>query len=188
MDRFIPGNSMINISNGLIDDIRFDRSTAFVTITYQDCANCPGSRQTVTLVTTNNTLIFDECGNIIPARDLRTGMTVNATFSSAMTRSIPPQATAFIIRVVRRPQNDSVTTGRIINVDRQNPSITTISDGNISSAIRFNISPDTIILNRVGRPIELSRLVPGLRVRVRHATFMTASIPPQTTAFEIRVL
>ena len=33
-----------------------------------------------------------------------------------------------------------------------------------------------------------SRLFPGLRVRVRHANFMTASIPPQTTALEVRVI
>lgn len=39
-----------------------------------------------------------------------------------------------------------------------------------------------------GRPMNFSGLVSGLRVRVRHAAFMTASIPPQTTAFEIRVV
>ena len=54
--------------------------------------------------------------------------------------------------------------------------------------IRFNVPEDVLIFDRLGRRINFSKLVPGMRVRVRHATFMTASIPPQTTAFEIRVL
>jgi hypothetical protein len=39
-----------------------------------------------------------------------------------------------------------------------------------------------------GRRIRLSDLFSGLRVRVEHATFMTASIPPQTFAFVIQVI
>lgn len=190
MDSFFPGNSMTNISNGRIDNINFEGGTTFVTISYTDCAICRDSRQTVRLVVRENTLIFDENGNIISARNLRTGMIINATISSAMTRSIPPQAFAYIIRIIRRPvtETDNTTIGRIIDIDRQNRQFTTIRDGNLSSTVRFNVSADTVILNRNGRPIDFSRLVPGLRVRVRHANFMTASIPPQTTAFEVRIL
>lgn len=190
MDSFFPGNSMTNISNGRIDNISTDGNTAFVTISYSDCAICRDSRQTVRLVVRENTLIFDGNGNIIPADRLQVGMIINATISSAMTRSIPPQAFAYIIRIIRRPQapGSNTTVGRIVNIDRQNRNFTTISDGNITSRIRFNLSPETVILNRNGRPIDFSSLVPGLLVRVRHANFMTASIPPQTTAFEVRVL
>jgi len=28
----------------------------------------------------------------------------------------------------------------------------------------------------------------GIRVEVKHASFMTAGIPPQTTAYEVRIL
>lgn len=188
MDNFFPRNSIINISDGLIENIDFEGRTAFVTISYADCMNCMRSEQTVRLVVGNNTLIFDENGNPIPVTDLRTGMIVNAAFSSAMTRSIPPQSNAFMIRIVRRPIPDNITVGRIVDINRQNRSFTTISDGNLSSLIRFNVPNDAIILDIAGRPINFSRLTPGLRVRVRHAAFMTASIPPQTTAFEIRVI
>ena len=75
-----------------------------------------------------------------------------------------------------------------MDVDRQNRSFTTISDGNLSSVIRFNVADDAQILNSFGRPMNFVNLVPGLRVRVRHAAFMTMSIPPQTTAFEVRVI
>lgn len=84
------------------------------------------------------------------------------------------------------PQND-ITVGAILEVDRQNRSFTTISNGNPFSIIRFNVPNNAFIFDRFGRPLDFNRLIPGMRVWVRHANFMTFSIPPQTTAFEIRV-
>ncbi len=188
MDNFFPDNSIINISDAVIQDISRDSNSTLITIFYTDCANCRPMEQTVRLAVNSNTLIFDEAGNAIPASDLRTGMTINAAFSSAMTRSIPPQSNAFMIRVVGRPIPDNVTVGRIVDIDRNNRSFTTISDNKLSSIIRFNVPMNTPIFDIAGRPINFSRLMPGLRVQIRHATFMTASIPPQTTAFEIQVI
>lgn len=188
MDSFSPGNSIVNITNGVISNITFESNTAFVTISYIDRRNRRDTEDTIRLVAGPQTVILDENGNPIKARTLRTGMTVNASFSSAMTKSIPPQSVAYLIRIIKRPERDNITTGRIIDINKQNRNFTTISDGNISSIIRFNVSNDTTILDRFGRPMNFSRLAPGLRVRVRHATFMTASIPPQTTAFEIQVI
>lgn len=136
----------------------------------------------------NNTVILDENNNRILLRDLQKGMVVNAAFSNATTRSIPPQSAAYVIQVIGRPLEDQVTVGRIVDIDRQNRSFTTISDGNISSVIRFHLADDAKIFNSFGRPMQFASLVPGLRVRVRHAAFMTMSIPPQTTAFEVRVI
>ena len=146
MDSFFPGNSMTNISNGRIENIDSQDGSTFVTISYTDCAICQNSRQTVRLVVRENTLIFDENGNIISVNALRRGMIINATISSAMTRSIPPQAFAYIIRIVRRPMSDTTTTGRIINIDSQNRSFSTVSDGNPSSIVRFNLAPDAASL------------------------------------------
>lgn len=188
MDGYFSRNRMLHLTNGLIEDIDSDRNNTLVTVSYTDCVNCNRRDQRVRLVVSNNTVIYDESRNRIRARDLRTGMTINATFSSAMTRSIPPQATAYMIRVVGRPMQDIVTEGRIVDVNRRNRNFTTISDGNRASVIQFNVSNDTRIFNSSGRPMDFANLVPGMRVSVRHATFMTASIPPQTTAFEVRVL
>jgi hypothetical protein len=115
-------------------------------------------------------------------------MVVDAIVSSAMTRSIPPQTTAYVIRIVRRSQADEFTTGRILDINRRDRNFTTISDGNFSSVMRFNLADNANIIGRNGRQISFSDLNPGMRVRVRHANFMTASIPPQTTAYEVRVL
>ena len=88
---------------------------------------------------------------------------------------------------IRRPTSASLITGRIINIDRQNWTFTTISDGNLASSVRFNVTPGTRFFDIFGRPINFSGLFPGLRVQVHHAPFMTASVPPQTTALVVRI-
>lgn len=179
---------LTQITNGNIEDVEAGRNGSFVLVSYRDCPNCGMDSQTIRLNVSNNTVIMDENQNRVPFRTLQKGMTVNAAFSNATTRSIPPQAAAYVIQIVGRASQEDVTVGRIVDVDRQNRSLTTISDGNLSSVIRFNVADDAQIFNNFGRPMNFANLVPGLRVRVRHAAFMTMSIPPQTTAFEVRVI
>ena len=106
-----------------------------------------------------------------------------------MTRSIPPQANAFLIIVKRnpRPQNNT-TDGRIASVDPRNRFLITGNPDDINSQIRYTISDDTVILNRFGNPIPLRALRPGQMVRITHADFQTASIPPQTAAYRIQII
>ena len=177
----------ISISNGIIDEITRERDIFYITVSYS-CPKCRCANQTVRLVANRNTQVLDENNNPIPLTWLQTGMVIDATISSAMTRSIPPQATAFLIRVVRQASLEHVIVGRIMDIDPENRSFTTLSDGNFSSLVRFNTSPNTLFLDRMGRRTSFSRLIPGLQVQVRHADFMTASIPPQTTAFEVRII
>ena len=89
---------------------------------------------------------------------------------------------------MRPNQQETITVGRIMNVDRQNRSFTVMTDPNPSSAIRFNLADNARITDFFGRPTNLCCLNPGTRVRVRHANFMTMSIPPQTTAFAVRII
>lgn len=88
----------------------------------------------------------------------------------------------------RQNNSDNITIGRIINIDNRNRHFTVATDRNLSSTIRFNVPPNARIFDFFGRPMNFRDLVPGLRVRVRHASFMTRSIPPQTTAFTVRVI
>lgn len=180
--------SVINISNGIIENISSDRGNTLVTVSYMGGPGNRRTEQTVRLVVGPRTIILNTNGTPVPASTLREGMTINASFSSAMTRSIPPQANAYLIRIVGRRMPDNITIGRVLDIDRNNRSFTTITDRDFSSVIRFNVSENTRFFDRFGRPMNFSGLNPGTRVRVRHANFMTASIPPQTTAFEVRVL
>ncbi len=178
----------IHISNGTIIEISSEQGTTFVTVSYIERSQGRRTEQTVRLVVTPRTVILNENGMLIPVNRLRVGMTINASFSPAMTRSIPPQSAAHFIQVVRRPERENTTIGNIVDIDRQDRSFTTISGLDTSSIIRFNVADDARIFNPSGQPINFQNLRSGMRVLVRHANFMTASIPPQTTAFEIQVL
>lgn len=173
------------VTNAVIDSITRDRQNSLVTISYME----PGQqRQTVRLVVSGNTRIRDEIGRPIDASRLQQGMMVNAVFSEVMTRSIPPQANAYSIQIVSRPRQTKTTVGRIINIDRQNRNFTTISSNSPTSMVQFNLTPSTEIFGLWGRSISFGNLQPGMRVRVEHANFMTASIPPQTTAYTVYVI
>lgn len=116
-------------------------------------------------------------------------MFVNAVFSSRMTRSIPSQSNAFLIITQRRAQEPvNVTTDRITAVDIPGSSIFTGNPNDINDQMRFIITDRTQITDRNGRSVGIRALRPGQLVRINHANFQTASIPPQTTAFQIQIL
>lgn len=203
-DEGLLNDTFVEIRRGRIDEITRDNRNTLVTVSYPDGRGRDDDRgrvrdrdmdrgmgrmdQRIRLVINNRTFIFDEFGNTIRPSELQRDMTINAIVSSAMTRSIPPQATAYVIRILRRPVSDNVVTGRIIDIDRNSRMFTTITGNNPTSIIRFSVPNNTRIFDIEGRPMGFSRLFPGLRVQVRHTNFMTASIPPQTTALEVRVI
>lgn len=184
----ILNDTFVTINRGRIEDISRDNRNTLVTVVYGRGLGRDHMEERLRMVVNNRTFIFDEYGNLIRPSDLTRDMIINAVVSSSMSRSMPPQATAYAIRVLRRPVADNVVTGRIIDVDRDSRMFTIISENNPNAVIRFSVPMNTPVYDMQGRPMGFARLFPGLRVQVRHADFMTASIPPQTTAFEIRVL
>ncbi len=187
-DNALLDDAFVTISRGRIENITRDNRNTLITVSYSQGRNPNRIDQRIRIVVSNRTLIFDEFGNTIQASELTRDMIIDAVVSSAMTRSIPPQANAYAIRIIRRPVSENVVTGRIIDIDRDSRMFTTITGNNPASIIRFRVNNNTRIFDMQGRPMGFSRLFPGLRVQVRHADFMTASIPPQTTAFEVRVI
>ena len=187
----IQQGNIMRIDNALVEEVFcYDNSVGHILISYavRD-ADQVTSIQTLRLNTGRNTVILNMFGRRINACQLRKGMWINAVFSSRMTRSIPPQANAFLIIVKRnpRPQNNT-TDGRIASVDPRNRFLITGNPDDINSQIRYTISDDTVILNRFGNPIPLRALRPGQMVRITHADFQTASIPPQTAAYRIQII
>ena len=129
---------------------------------------------TVTLVVGKDTRIQDESGEKKTIEDLREGMRIDASASSRMTRSLPPQTAAYKIRIRKEKKYQTIKT-RILMVDVRNHMLYTVSE-------------DTKILSRRGMPIHLWNLRRGQFVRVRYGDVMTSSIPPQTAAYKIQVL
>ncbi len=75
-----------------------------------------------------------------------------------------------------------------MEIDRNNNFLITGNPDDMMSQMRFVVNDMTEIYDRRGNRIRLRDLRPGQMVRVEHADFMTASIPPQTTAFSIWVI
>ncbi|MEL7649935.1 MAG: hypothetical protein AAGU76_17780 [Sedimentibacter sp.] len=182
-------NNVIRVQNAVIENIDRNNRTGLVTISYRpmgDFFMCP--EEVVALNVSTDTFISDNSGNRLWLRDLQEGMVVDAEFSSVMTRSMPPQARAYRITVMEGSLSNQVTEGMVLDVDLNNRFLYTGNPDDIYSQIRFVITDSTAIRNRRGRRIRLEDLRVGDFVRVVHASFMTMSIPPQTTAYEVQVL
>lgn len=182
-------NRTIRVRDALIEEIFSDRNAGYVTISYGDIGDFNMIHiRVVTLLVGRDTIIQNQGGQQLLLRDLRVGMSVDAVFSAAMTSSIPPQARAYEITVLQGSRSSDTKEGTVIMVDGRNNFLIAGNSRNISNQIRFNVTPDTLILDRRGNRITLFDIRPGQRVRIEHANSMTFSIPPQTTAFRIQVL
>lgn len=182
-------DDIIRTRDSIIEEIRIDRNTGFVTISYGVMGDFNITHmELVTLIVSRDTIIQDRAGRTMLMSDLREGMTVDAEFSSAMTFSIPPQSRAYRIIVVNRNATSNITVGRVLSVDLRNGFLYTGNANDSSSQMRFVITNSTSILDRTGRRIPLRDIRIGQRVRVEHATFQTPSIPPQTTAFVVQII
>jgi hypothetical protein len=182
-------NDVIFVQDAIIEEIVIDNRTGFVTISYGVMGDrCMVFMQLVTLVVGRDTVIRSQFGQDLSLRDLREGMIVDAEFSSAMTKSIPPQSRAFRITVIRQNDSISITEDRILSVDTNNGFFYTGDANDMLSQMRFVVNNETRIMDRRGNRIRLRDLRPGQLVRVEHANFQTMSIPPQTTAFTVQVL
>lgn len=188
-------NRAINVEDAVIEEIFQDNNVSYVTISYGVLGDFNTiNMELVRLVVDRNTIIRDRRGRRMRVRDLRVGNVVDASFSTAMTRSIPPQSRAFAITLIReyvnpiQPGFPNIVEDRIMEVDRNNNFLITGNPFDMMSQMRFVVDNSTEIFDRRGNRIRLRDLRPGQMVRVEHADFMTMSIPPQTTAFRIWVI
>ena len=128
------GNIM-RIDNAFVEEVSNPdfSSTGFIIISYA----APGAGRSVTIQTlqlnvSRNTVILNSRGQRLSLYRIRKGMWVNVVFSARQTRSIPPQANAYLI-IVRQDiqQPTDFTIARIASVDPENGFLVT---GNPSGA------------------------------------------------------
>lgn len=189
--RITQSGSIMQVENALVEEVvTTGRDTGHIIISYAvPRRNGMISIELFRLNVSRNTVILNSSGIPIGLRNIQKGMWIDARFSPFITRSNPPQSNAFLIMVRRQVQPpSSVTTDRIARVDTMNRFLYTGNPRNINSQTRFVITDSTVILDRNGNPIRLWALRPGQMVRITHANFQTASIPPQTTAFYVQLI
>lgn len=188
--RFTRNNHAIHVRDAIIEDIFQDRNnTGFVTISYGQISRFNKFyTQVVRLIVDHDTVIQNQFGQDLLLRNLRKGMKVDADFSSVMTASEPPQARAFNIVVLNDKKPSNIIIDRVAMVDPENSFFITGQPNDINSQIRFQVTPQTKIMNRRGNRISLWDIKVGQMVKVEHASFMTFSIPPQTNAYSVQIL
>ncbi|MHB1151165.1 MAG: hypothetical protein ACYCWE_01990 [Eubacteriales bacterium] len=142
-----------------------------------------------------NTIIINRNGRNINLRRIRPGMYIDAEFSYAWTRSIPPQAAAYRIRVQSRlqepeetPPGPPVARDQVVRVDLRNSILITGDRFDINRQMRYIVTDQTQILDRRGRRIPLRSLSPGQWVEITYAEISITIFPRQTTAFRIQLL
>ena len=182
--------SIMEVQNALVEEMYTSNSrTGYLLISYAD----PGENDMINieLLQLNigwETILINQFGDNISLCSITKGSYVNATFSTMMTRSIPPQSNAYRVIAMVNALSYSITTDRILLVDSSNNFIYTGNPNDETEQMRFVITSATEIIDENGNPLILDDLKPGKMVRIKHANFQTASIPPQTTAFVIELL
>lgn len=188
-DEVYEDNNVLTILDAIIERIYTDGNTRYVLISYITTdPNFNVHKDFITLVVGDDTVILDPFGEETSFNALRPGLIIYADFSAAMTYSIPPQARAFKIVISYKNMVFNGRMDRILEIDTENRFLYTGRAEDMLSQIRFVITDSTQILDEEGKIIRLEDLRPGQLVRIAYATFMTASIPPQTTAFRVQLL
>lgn len=186
----VQQGNVMRINNAFVEDVScFNNFNGHILVSYSvPERNNTNSIQNIQLNLNRGTTVLNSFGQSICLCCIQAGMWVNVIFSTRMTMSIPPQANAFLVKIQRSPRpSSSITRGRIILIDFDNNFLITEAPNNANQT-KFIITSSTSITNRSGVPIRLNALHPGQMVRITHANFQTASIPPQTTAFNIQLL
>ncbi len=196
------------IENAYVEEVNcFDITDGYILVSYAVHENNTTSIQNIQLNLSSHTTVLDTSGQNICLCCIQQGSWVNVIVSSRMTRSMPPQANAYLVAVqrspeypvtptppqqqpVQRPQPlpSSMSTGRIIMVDFYNNYFITEDPNDLENQIRYNVNSTTTYTDWLGNPIRFQDLQPEQLARITHANFQTASIPPQTTAFHVQLI
>jgi phage pi2 protein 07 len=181
---------IMQAQNALVEEVYTpDSRTGYIKISY----SIPGEREMVftDLLQLNvgwNTILINQFNESISLCRILKGMTINAWFSTDITDSTPPQSNAYRIVAFLPAPNIRVLIDRISSIDTQNGFLYVGNPNNKADQIRFVISNMTQILDQENEEIPLNSLQAGQMVRVEYGDIMTASIPPQTSAFLVQVV
>lgn len=171
--------------------LEIDKENKTLLISVLDEVN--NSPQEILLKTYNDTAVdFDS---------LEVGDTIMATYSNAMTRSIPPQSNATQILKLEQSDNlDDITAAPMlpskvqlnavvkeVNNDDDYKSILVTDMNENNSEIVLNLDEDTIIADVNGNWINFEDLKEGDKLNIVHSQAMTMSLPPQTYSYSIIV-
>lgn len=172
------GNTTLGQSlyiKGYIQSVRDDGSLLV-------CGN--GIYGEVVLHLDDKTVVLDAAGQRIKGTSLAEGDKLEADYGPVVTKSIPLQATAQEIRLLKE---ESSLRGIIERNDEQGILVKGASS-NFGQQVRLLINEDTIMIDQKGETITKEALVSGMLIKASHSSLATFSLPPQTVAYLIEVV
>ncbi|MGZ9586340.1 hypothetical protein [Paenibacillus marinisediminis] len=133
----------------------------------------------VILNVNKDTKIVDEKGKKLNVDALDKNVNITATYGPAMTRSLPPIATAEKIVVHNAT---SKVEGTVASADHNKIHVDVKADGKIENDMILKIKKDTPIVDVNGKKVAVSDLKKGTKVVGYHSQIVTGSIPAQSHA------
>ncbi len=149
----------------------------------------------IQLNVSEETALTNAKGEKITLADIEKDDVVDAVYSAAMTRSLPPQSAAKSIVLTDKTAEDLAKPAEMIAlggtvVEVTENQITVLPEGKEDDMMNYmvlNVGDKTVFQDDAGEAIQKDDIQKGDKVFARHAGFMTMSIPPQSPAFVVEL-
>lgn len=184
-------------TKGLITEITHTKYGVFAMLEGKGVQK--GNPDEVRLVLSDDVEVKDQYGEEADLYEaLEKEWTVTATYGSALTRSIPPQAAAVSITVeipAAEELEAVVVEGIISDVEAYTAKGEANKDEDYlrvtvagTNPVVLNVSEDTVIVDEKGNEMDRDVLTANVRIQATYGPVMTMSLPPITNAEKIVVL
>lgn len=174
-------SSVICTAGKITEVIKSDTKTM---VQIETMGNNEGYEGVLILNVNESTALIDPVTNEkLTIDDLRVGDTIRGYYGPAISASIPPQASAEKIEILR---NAAVFTGNITEV-RSGVKYKQVLIGDYMNGIILTITDQTRIVSDENTEFKFQDLKQGMEIEAFHDLVMTMSLPPITTAQKIVV-
>lgn len=180
---------LTRIQNAYIERIFRGKRVVLLTVSYveQEETGILNIR-IITMVLSNSTRAKNQYGQRMWQDELKEGMKIDALISKVRTASIPTQVRAY--KILARVDNNNACTkvDKVVIADLNYEYVITGGADALNSQLRFNIAPNTKIIDNKGKSCRPNQLKTGQIVKIRHTQIENNSIPPQAAAITIQIL
>ncbi len=178
------------IKDALIDEIRTNGNTYYVTISYSESNRFNSQRiKSIELIVSESvTRLYDQERRSIYPIELAAGMIIDALVGMKNSTEFPLQSIAYQILVVTASFNRTATKGKVMQANIRDKTFIIAPLDDPNQNIRIHLSPDAVLLGEFGRKISFQDITPGFIVWVEHEEVVPQSNPPQATGYLVRVL
>jgi hypothetical protein len=147
-----------------------------------------GSNSWMILYADKDTVLTDESGQPIAAKDLKSGMSIIADYGPIIQMSFPGQSHAanIVVGTQRLIKEDIIQSVQKTD-DGWQVRFGETKEGVATPTLVLNAGKETSVLTSEGQSVEWADVKPGTKVTAYYGPGMTKSIPPQSPLFYLVV-